>query len=201
MFRTTRFPVSKWLRFLRERKRLVLLLTLMLCGFAVGCILFCRYGRTESVFLGRILSIARPTAGVRGVLSALYNSCFLSVLLLGVVFFCGLSACGIPFIWAVPIFFGLGLGMTEGYYYSTGLNGVLLTVVVLLLPSLLKGTALLLGAAEGMRMSLLICGVLTEKNGAFGLHRDLRLYLLRFAVFLLLIIAGGIADTLLRLLL
>jgi len=199
MFRTTRIDIGKWLQFFKKQKRLILPLTLLLLGFVVGCIVFCRYGRLESAFLGRILSIDPIESGFKGVLSALYNSCFLPTLLLGVLFFCGLSACGIPFMWAVPLFFGLGLGMSESYYYSTGWRGVLLAVVLVLPSALLKGTALLMGCAEGVRMSRLVGSTLMQRNVGEGLYGDFRLFVLRFGIFLLLIFAGGIVDTLLRL--
>ncbi len=198
MFRTTRINLLGWLRVFEKQRRLLLPLCLLLLGFVCGCIVFCNYGQTESVFLGRILSLDPPQEGVRGMLSALYNSCFLPVLLLGVLFFCGLSACGVPFILLVPLFFGLGLGMTESYYYSTGWHGVWLAVIVVLPSALIKITALLLGVMEGVRMSLCISGTLMQKNTVGGLYRDFRLFLLRFGLFLLLIIAGGIIDTLLR---
>lgn len=200
MFRTTRIHFGKWIETFCKYKRLLLPLALLLLGFVCGCAVFCRYGANESGFLGRLLALEPPQAGFRGMLTALYNSCFLPILLLGVLLFCGLSACGVPFILAVPLFFGLGLGMSESYYYSTGWHGVLLTVVVVLPSALIKAAALLLGVAESMRMSLTIGGVLTEKNSVGGLYRELRLFLLRFGLFLLLILAGGIVDTVLRML-
>ncbi len=200
MFRTTRIDFGKWFRVFHKQRRLFVPLFLLLLGFVCGCIVFCNYGQAESSFLGRVLALNPPQEGVRGMLSALYNSCFLPILLLGVLLFCGLSACGVPFILLVPLFFGLGLGMTESYYYSTGWHGVLLTVIVLLPSALIKVTALLLGVAESMRMSLCIGGTLLQKYSTGGLYRDLRLFLIRFGLFLLLILAGGIVDTLLRML-
>ena len=200
MFRTTRIDFGKWLHAFGKYKRLSLPLLLLLVGFVFGCVVFCCYGPNESVFLGRLFALDPPQSSFRGMLSALYNSCFLPILLLGGLLFCGLSACGVPFISVVPLFFGLGLGMSECYYYSTGWRGVLLTLTVVFPSALIKATALLLGTAESMRMSLLIGGVLTQKNSIGGMHSELRLFLLRFGLFVLLILAGGIVDTLLRLL-
>lgn len=200
MFRTTRIDFGRWINAFHKYKRLLLPLVLLLLGFVFGCVVFCHYGPNESGFLGRLLALDPPIAGFRGMLSALYNSCFLPILLLGVLLFCGLSACGVPFILMVPLFFGLGLGMSESYYYSTGWHGVLLTVVVVLPSVVIKTAGLLLGVAESMRMSLLIGGALTQKNSVGGLNRELRLFLLRFGLFILLILAGGIVDTVLRML-
>ncbi len=198
MFRTTRIRFAGWLRMFSKQRRLLLPLFLLMAGFVCGCILFCNYGQTESGFLERILTMTPPQEGVYGMLSTLYNSCFLPILLLGTVFFCGLSACGTPFILLVPFFFGLGLGMTESYYYSTGWHGVWLAAAVVLPPALVKITALLLGVVEGIRMSTHIGNMLMQKNMVGGLYHELRLFLLRFGLFLLLVLAGGILDALLR---
>lgn len=198
MFRTTRIDIGKWFLFFRKNKRLLLPLLVFLTGFVCGCFLFCNYGQAESVFLSRILVLTAPGGDVQSLLSALYNACFLPVLLLGVLFFCGLSACGVPFIWLVPFFFGLGFGMSESYYYSTGWHGVWIGMLVVLPPTLIKVTALLLAVMESLRMSLCISSLLTRKNTVGGLRCDLRLFLLRFGVFVLLVLAGGIVDTLLR---
>lgn len=200
MFRTTHIHFGKWIHAVGKYKRILLPLVLFLLGFICGCVLFCHYGASESSFLGQLLALESPQAGIRGLLSAIYNSCFLPILLLGVLFFCGLSACGIPFIWMVPLFFGLGLGISESYYYSTGWHGVVLTLIVVLPAAVIKAAGLLFGVVESMRMSLLIGGVLMQKNTVYGLYRDLRLFLLRFGLFVLLIIAGGIVDALLRML-
>ena len=59
-----------------------------------------------------------------GGMSGLLSSCLSPLILLGLLFLVGLSACGAPVILLVPLFYGLGLGMTEAYYYSTGAAGI-----------------------------------------------------------------------------
>lgn len=197
MFRTTRIDLKRYRRFVRGNARLLLLLSLLLIGICVGCTVFLAYGRGESTFLGTVLAAEPPEIGVRSIVSALYNACFQSVLLLAILFFCGLSACGLPVIVAVPVFFGLGFGMSAAYYYSLGWRGVLLTVTVWVLPFVFKAAAVLMGSAEAMRMSVLLSGKLLSLTAGDGMRRDLRLYMLRFAVFSLVAILGGIAEVLL----
>lgn len=199
MFRTTHIDLRHARRFIRSHNRLVLLLSLLLAGVVIGCLLFTVYGKSESAFLGTVLTVEPLQAGVKAALSALYNACFQSLLLLLILFFCGLSACGLPIILLVPLFFGLGIGMSEAYYYSTGWKGVLLTVVLLLPPVLFKATALLMAAAESMRMTLLFGGKLLGSSAATeDMRNDFRLYILRFAIFALIALIGGIADVLLK---
>ncbi len=185
--------------FLRSHRRLMLLLFLLLFGVLAGCLLFRVYGYGESALLDSLLTVSPLESGVKAALSAVYNACFQVFLLLLLLFFCGLSACGLPIILAVPVFFGLGIGMSEAYYYSTGWRGVLLSFLVLLIPSLFKSAALVMASAESMRMTMLLGGHLLEKDTAvLGLHRDFRLYRLRFALFVLIALAGGIVEVLLR---
>lgn len=199
MFRTTNIALRYPRRFIRSHSRLILLLSLLLAGVAIGCLLFGAYGKSESAFLGTVLTVEPLQKGVPAALSALYNACFQSVLLLLILFFCGLSACGLPVVLMVPLFFGLGVGMSEAYYYSTGWKGVLLTVVLLLPPLLFKAAALLMASAEAMRMTLLFGGqLLTRGTPAAGMQGEFRLYILRFVIFALIALIGGIADVLLR---
>ena len=201
MFRTSRFSLKNWKRFVQSHRRLLLFLSLLLLGFLLGCRLFGIFGETQDAFLGTVLAAARLEKGVGALAGALYSSCFLPVLLLLLLFFCGLSACSLPLILAAPVFFGMGAGMSAAYYYSTGWKGVLQVAVLLLPPMAVKAAGLLMACAESMRMSLLLCGqLLPQRNACGGMPRDFKLYLLRFAVFFTVIIGAGILDVLLRLL-
>lgn len=199
MFRKIRIDLHGVRRFMRKNSRLLLLLAVLLAGVVIGCRLFTAYGKNESAFLGDILAIRSPEKSIRAAASLLYNACFQSLLLLLVLFFCGLSACALPFIPAVPLFLGLGIGMSEAYYYSTGWKGVLVTAVFMLPPLLFKVTAVLMAASEAMRMTLLFGkGLLGADTPSTNMREDFRLYVLRFVVFALIALVGGIADVLLR---
>ena len=194
MFRTSRFSLKNCKRFVESHRRLLLFLSLLLLGFLIGCRLFGIFGAAQDTFLGTVLTVTRLEKGM-------YSACFLPVLLLLILFFCGLSACSLPLILAVPLFFGMGAGMSAAYYYSTGIKGVLLVAVLLVPPLFCKAAGLLMACAESMRMSLLLCGQLLPRcNACGGMPRDFKLYLLRFAVFLTIALGAGILDVLLRLL-
>lgn len=198
MFRVSVYRSHRVHHFCRTHRRLLLLLGLLLGGVVAGCVLFRSYAAGENAVLDALLTVPRAETNVRAAFAALYNACFQIAVLLLVLFFVGLSACGLPVILAVPVFFGLGLGMGEAYYYSNGWKGVLTGVLLLLLPSLFKGAALLMAASESMRMTCIIGARLLEKEPApSGLYADFRLYRLRFAVFFLIALVGGIAQVLL----
>lgn len=201
MFRTTRRRLRDCRRFIQSNSRLLFLLTLLLSGFVVGCLVFHYYGQAESAYLGTLLSVQKLGNGIQQYLSALYSSCFLPIVLLAILFLCGLSACGMPMILLVPVFYGLGLGLSESFYYSSGLRGVLIVVCLILPHILLKSAALLMASCEAMRMTLSLSAQFTAHAvGMGGLSRSFRLYVQRFLLFLCLLLAAGILDVLLRLL-
>lgn len=184
--------------FVRMHRRLLLLLGLLLFGFVMGCVLYSHYGQGESSFFGALFQVKERETGIRGALKGLYNSCFQSMVLLFILFVSGISACGMPLILGVPVFFGLGFGTCAAYYYSIGWRGV--WQVLLLLPSMIiKAIAVLAAAAEGYRMTVKFSGVLVAGRAVSGgLHREFKLYVLRFLIFLLLSVGGGIVEILLR---
>ncbi len=198
---TTSVRFDRCRRFIRSHSRLVLFLTLLLSGVMIGCLFYGLYGRTETAYLSRVLTASPLDTTVGAILSALYNSCFLPVLLLMVLFFCGLSACGLPVVMLVPFFFGLGIGMSEAYYYNTGWRGVLTVLLLMLPPLFLKSLSLLMASAEAMRMTLLFSRQLLPQSSSHeGMNRHFRLFVLRFLIFLLMTFAAGVVDVLLRLL-
>lgn len=201
MMWTTSVRFDRCRRFIRSHQRLMLFLSLLIGGVVIGCLFFKAYGQGETAYLSRVLTLSPLSPDVKAVLSALYHSCFFPTLLLIVLFLSGLSACGLPVVLVVPFFFGLGIGMSEAYYYSTGWRGVLTVLLLLLPPLLLKSVALLMASSESMRMTLLFSRqLLAGPPSDDGIHPHFRLYVLRFLIFLLIIFAAGVADVLLRLL-
>ena len=93
--------------------------------------------------------------------------------LLAALYLLGLWACGAPFILLVPLFHGLGLGLTEAYYYAKGAPGVA-TVAALVMPvGLLSAAVLAMAGAESLRLSTrlsrqLLPGGTGDGGRAFG---------------------------------
>ena len=115
------------------------------------------------------------------------------------LFLAGLSTYGAPVTVLVPIFFGLGVGLTEAYYYGAGRPGILFVALLVVPRTLIAATALLMGCSESLRMSLLLSGQLLPNAHCGGLWLDFRLYCVRFLVFFGLAFAAGVVDVCLRL--
>ena len=185
--------------FIVDNRRLLIFLTRFLCGTLGGVMIFvaCHEAVTEE--LQMILQIGSVGGSFLEAASSLLSSCFFTLLMLAVLFLTGLSACGAPVTILVPLFFGLGVGMTEAYYYAGGAGGILFTALFILPHSLVSAAALLMGCSESLRMTLLISGQLLPSVHCGGLWQDFKLYCTRFLIFAGIAFAAGVVDILLRL--
>ncbi len=200
MNRTTYPGVTPTLReFLEQNRRLLIFLALLLAGVLGGVLIFTVSHETLAHELSLMLDIPAIQGGFKGGMSVLFSSCFSTFVLLLVLFLAGLTAYGAPVTAIVPVFFGLGIGMTEAYYYGAGRLGILFVAVLVVPRTLVAATALLMGCSESLRMSLLLSGQLLPSSAhCGGLWQDFRLYGVRFLVFFGLAFAAGVVDVCLR---
>ena len=77
----------------------------------------CRFGAAYAA--SRILSGFEQIRGSQGFLSNFWDSCRSVWLLLLVMFFLGFFALGVPVLFAVPFWKGMGMGYLIGYLYMT----------------------------------------------------------------------------------
>lgn len=176
--------------FLADNQLLLLFLALLLIGVVCGSYL---YGDTA------IASPIRPIkASVLPMLRALGESVLLPGMLLVLLFLAGLTAYGAPIPLLVPLFFGLGIGLTQGYYYAMGIAGVGLSCLFILPRGLITAVGLLMACAESWRMSLRL-GRQLMPGGAMGsMWPSFRLYSIRFLLFLAIVLAASVVDVALR---
>ncbi len=198
MKRTTTRRRRETRAFIADNRRLFPFAGLFLLGVLIGVLVFTAAdGDTD---FGGLLRLPTVETGWRGLLTALWESVFSAVLLLGALFLLGLSPCGAPFSLLVPLFYGLGLGMTEAYYYSLGGQGVLTAAVLVMPNGLLTAAVLVMAGVESLRLSVGISRQLLPAASCGGLWPSFRLYCLRFLLFLLAAVAVGLLDILFRVL-
>ena len=196
MKRTTTRKQRELKLFCRNNRRLFPFVGLFLGGVIIGVTIFVT-ARPDEALLHTLISPTPVGAGLSGWLSALWNSCFSTWLLIGALYLLGLWACGAPFILMVPLFHGLGLGLCEAYYYAKGPAGVT-TVIALVMPiGLLTAVALTMAGAESLRLSTRLSRqLLPDSEGDLWSH--FRLYSLRFLLFAGATLLIGGADVVLR---
>ena len=195
MKRTTTRRRREMKSFVADNRRLFPFVLLFLVGVGMGVGV---YMTADHLVPTDWLALPPVGEGVRGWLTALGEAGFSTAALLGVLFLLGLWACGVPFILLVPLFHGVGLGLTEAYYYGMGWQGVGL-VAALVMPIGLLSTAVLVAAcAESLHLSVCLSRRLLPGDAEEGLWSRFRLYSLRFLLFLGAAVAVALIEVLLR---
>lgn len=194
MKRTTTRRRREFKRFFNDNRRLFPFAGLFLAGVMIGVAVYLSAGTGTA--LDRLLPVSPMTDGW---LAGLWQSGFSTLLLLVALFLLGLWACGAPFILLIPLFHGLGLGLTEAYYYARGQIG---TVALLVMPvGLLYAVVLTMAGAESLRLSTGLSRRLLPQGEEDSLWDGFRLYSLRFLLFLTTALVVAALDVALRLLL
>lgn len=189
-----------WAEFLAANRILMVFSLLFLSGVLIGVMVFALSRNLMTGELSLIFNVHPINQSFQGGITALFSSSFSTILLLALLFLFGLSACGAPFAVVIPFFFGMGLGLTEAYYYLSGMKG-LAAVGLLVAPHyLIASIALVLGSIESVRMSLLFSRQLLPGGIMGGLWSDFKLYCARFLIYLALAFASGVVDVIMRLL-
>ena len=173
---------------------------MFLAGALLGVLIYAVSNAVISGELGTMFEVRTAIDGFKGGISALFSSCFSTILLLALLFLFGLSACGAPFAAVVPLFFGLGLGLTEAYYSAFGIKGLLASALLVVPHCLVSAAALLLGSMESIRMSILFSRQILPNGGIGGLWQDFKIYCVRFLVYFCIAFASGVVDVCMRLL-
>ena len=195
MKRTTTRRGREMQHFITDNRRLFPFVALFLAGVGTGVVVFLA---TAQTLPSNLLTLSPVGNGASGWLNALWESCFSTIVLLGALYLLGLWACGIPFILLVPLFHGVGLGLTEAFYYHTGIGGVA-TVAALVMPvGLLNAVVLIAACAESIRLSSRLSRQLLPGGADGGLWSNFRLYSLRFLLFLSAAVLVAFLEVLLR---
>ncbi len=189
-------------RFFLQNRRLLLLLLLPLIGCVCGMVLYAPLQASLPTEWWALLPLKQISGGFHGVFTQWFSACFQPLCLLALLFFSGVSACGAPVVFLVPVFWGIGLGFSEAYYAQNGMAGWFVIAAVLLPSAVMELVALLMACSESLRMTLLVAVQLLPRSARCGgLWQDFRLYCARFLLLLVLILGAGALDVILRLLL
>ena len=194
---------GEWRRNFREfaakNRQLLWLLGLFLAGVEIGCLVFRGAHGSLKTVLAPLLTLQPPAGGMAGVIRMMTGACAPALLLLLLLFLIGFSACGAPLALAVPLFFGMGVGLSEAYYYAQAAGGVRYVALFYMPHTLLTLIALLIGCAAAVRMSVQLCRqLLPHKSIGEDLWREVKLYAARFLLGGALVFAAGALDTVLR---
>lgn len=179
--------------FVTDNRRLFPFAGLFLLGVAVGVAVYLTAGDTAASVIAEAVTPAQA-----GWPAALWDGLFAPLCMLAALYLLGLWGCGAPFILAVPLIHGLGLGLTEAHHYAAGTAGVL-TVACRVMPiGLLTAALLTMACAESLRLSVTVSRLLIPDDPRALPKNGFRLYSLRFALFLGAAVVIALLDTGLR---
>ncbi len=186
--KTLLVPVNR----LRSEKLFFALLLMSMLGVIYGVLL----SKQNAAALSPLSFLTEGFVAARcsgGFFALFFRSFSTAALLLFATFWLGLSAVSQPIIFLLPLFRGLGIGISMGYLTSQyKAQGIAFGAVLLLPYAILSTFLLLLSCREAIRLSnLLLTGIWrSERLGV----PDLRLYCLKGGVLFLLLIPAALLD-------
>ncbi|MDE6599467.1 MAG: hypothetical protein K2K34_05240, partial [Oscillospiraceae bacterium] len=112
-------------------------------------------------------------------------------------FWLGFSAAAQPIELIVPVFRGLGAGVSlSGMYGSFGAAGIGMSAVLIIPGAVLSAFALIIAAREALELSGKIFTQVFGRNTAAGGTIDFRLYITKFAILFVILTVSSLADSL-----
>lgn len=209
MGRTNSRRLRQSKQFCKDNRRLFPFVGLFLTGVALGVAVYVTAADRASAAWDSLLRVSAVTGGFSAGMQALWSTLFSTVVLLTALYLLGLWACGAPFVLLVPLFYGLGLGLTEAHYYAMGMVGVAAVALVIVPAGLLTAAVLVMAGAESLRLSVTLSRQLLPSpvvassptrrpERESGLWGTFRLYSLRFLLFLTAAVGVAMVEVLLR---
>lgn len=187
----------------RNRVFLLILMLITLGGVLIGTLLYLgldETGRADLAFMTNgFLSVRQEEE--RAFLHVLLSSFTAAGGLLLVCFFLGFSAVAQPLEIMIPIFRGMGLGMSiAGIYAVYGAKGFLIAFLLILPGAVVSTMGLLLAVRESLQLSGHFSGFAFWGRTDREMSRAIRFYLLKFLILFVIIGIAALLDSLLTLL-
>lgn len=188
---------NKLLTYCIQNRCVLLFALLMLLGIVIGALIVRSAPQNLLENMGFLTSSFMDKRGDQNLALTFLHSLGASFSILVLLFVCGFCAVSMPVIAGVPIFRGLGLGISIGYMYLyKGLEGLLFSVVMIIPAAFISTVALLFAARESLKLSTAFLSFMVKQPGKYNMSGTLRLYCVKFLGFLLALAAAAAVDTL-----
>lgn len=124
------------------------------------------------------------------------SSFFSSMILVVILFFTGFISIGQPIAFFIPMFQGMGVGLSTAYLYSSkGIGGIIFCLVLIAPTAAISTLTLLLGSKESIRFSNKILKTLFPQKFEQAMQGELKLYLKRFSALTVFQLVSAFTDT------
>lgn len=181
-----------------RNKLIVILFLLFFCGVLYGSLAAATAPRE---IVGQVAGITGGFADKRAeqsLLTTFVNSFGTNIVLLIIIYLLGFSAISQPIELFLPIFYGLGVGISMGVIYKIQLfQGIVYSAVLIVPHTVVALFAIILATREAFLMSNLFLGSAIPKlYGDISLE-TIKLYTLKFLVLSVIVLVSALADCML----
>lgn len=185
-----------FLEFILRIKGFIALMVVMLLGVLIGSYLSVTIGEKSVRTLSFITQGYLKSRTEQTLPQTLLASLFSSGILVVITFTTGFSAIGQPLTVFIPFFRGLGLGFSMTHlYWSTGLKGLLICLVLILPSALISTFAIVIAARESLKLSNFFLRYALGNSSDNDSTGIIRLYLSKFMILLVICCIGALIDS------
>lgn len=177
------------------RREILMFSILLLSGLLIG-VLVAKNGN-ESILtqvnrmFDSFYSVRENQSIGASVINSLKVSC--AFWLINVLF--GLCIIGIPFVTAIPVIRGLGIGLVTGYIYSIyGIKGVGYCFLIIFPGALISFIALIYAVSDSFKMSLYTLSSCVNSGAPKGGAEKIKIFAVRQIFYLMLFAVSAFTD-------
>ena len=173
-----------------NRTSVIIMLIFILLGIVAGTAIYMKYPLAAEQTHGFIKSGNKRT--IVEVFREAFDNTFIILL---VLMFSGFSSVSQPIELSALLYRGIVLGISLSYTYAVyAVKGVFICVLMILPHALMTSIILVLAVRESMRMSTAVAIFAFKGQSDVTDRPDIKLYLLKFLILLLFLIAASLID-------
>lgn len=177
------------------RREILMFSILLLSGLLIG-VLVAKNGNESilaqvSRMFDSFYSVRENQSIGASVINSLKVSC--AFWLINILF--GLCIIGIPFVTAIPVIRGLGIGLVTGYIYSIyGIKGVGYCFLIIFPGALISFIALIYAVSDSFKMSLYTLSSCVNSGAPKGGAEKIKIFAVRQIFYLMLFAVSAFID-------
>ena len=172
-----------------------ILFILFTFGFLCGTILICTNNAETLKQLNILMQKFLKNRTEQSIFITFFSSFFSSIVSIAALFFLGFFPLGQPISFFIPIFHGLGLGLSTAYLYSfNGLKGVIFSILIIAPSEIIFTLILLLGSKFSIKFSNMNFKNLFPEKFKQKNKGTVKIYIKRFISLLCLSLIAAIVD-------
>lgn len=177
------------------RREILMFSILLLSGLLIG-VLVAKNGNESilaqvSRMFDSFYSVRENQSIGASVINSLKVSC--AFWLINILF--GLCIIGIPFVTAIPVIRGLGIGLVTGYIYSIyGIKGIGYCFLIIFPGALISFIALIYAVSDSFKMSLYTLSSCVNSGAPKGGAEKIKIFAVRQIFYLILFAVSAFTD-------